>query len=217
MRSHDSVFGFNLPPPSSTESEIESSATEEQDLIKLIVGLGNPGTQYDMTRHNVGFWCVNSLIKKTAIEMVGEDKYALSGEWKLGRGSIVVSKPNTYVNDSGSCVKWLLRRYNANARDLLVVCDDMNLEQGKLRLRRRGGDGGHNGIKSVIGVLGTKEFPRMRIGIGHPPDGINDVEYVLGKMTAGETKMMTVAVNSATEAVICAATLGLTEAMNRFN
>jgi PTH1 family peptidyl-tRNA hydrolase len=93
----------------------------------------------------------------------------------------------------------------------------MNLEQGKLRLRRRGGDGGHNGIKSVIGVLGTKEFPRMRIGIGHPPDGINDVEYVLGKMTAGEKKMMTVAVNSATEAVICAATLGLTEAMNRFN
>ena len=184
---------------------------------KLVVGLGNPGRQYAMTRHNVGFWCVEHLAEEWSISMSERRRHAAIGEGEVEGVPVALAKPRTYVNKSGAAVTSLMARYRATAEDLLVVYDDMDLPQGEMRLRPSGSNGGHNGMKSIIEAIGTQGFARLRIGIGRPPMGVDEVDYVLGTMAPEERKKADEVVARAVQAVICALTEGVDVAMNRFN
>ena len=184
---------------------------------RLVVGLGNPGKQYAKTRHNVGFWCVERLAKDSSIAFSRRYRHAVVGEGTVAGRAVAVAKPRTFVNDSGRAITSLLGRYRASAADLLVVYDDMSLSPGQLRVRPRGSSGGHNGIKSIIGAIGTQEFARVRVGIGHPPAGLDDVQYVLGRMPPEERREVNGAVERAAQAIVCVLNEGVEAAMNRFN
>ena len=184
---------------------------------KLVVGLGNPGRQYANMRHNVGFWCVERLARESSIAFTRRRRHAVSGEGTIRGVQVVLAKPRTFVNDSGRAITSLLARYGASPADLLVVYDDMDLPQGELRLRPSGSAGGHNGMKSILEAIGTQSFARLRIGIGRPPVGVDEVEYVLGAMAPEERKRADEVVERATQAVICALAEGIDIAMNRFN
>ena len=183
----------------------------------LVVGLGNPGDRYRDTRHNVGFRCVDRIAGDHAIELSRRQRRALIGEGVIDGHPVVVARPRTFVNRSGEAVAYLLTRYAATPDRLLVVYDDMDLPLGKLRLRPSGSAGGHNGIKSIIDAVGTREFPRLRIGIGRPAGGDDEVGHVLGTMPPGDRAQMDEAIERAACAVVSVISKGMTEAMNRFN
>ena len=183
----------------------------------LVVGLGNPGDRYRDTRHNVGFRCVDRIAGDHAIELSRRQRRALIGEGVIDGHPVVVARPRTFVNRSGEAVAYLLTRYAATPDRLLVVYDDMDLPLGKLRLRPSGSAGGHNGIKSIIDAVGTREFPRLRIGIGRPAGGVDQVGHVLGTMPPGDRAQVDEAIERAACAVVSVISEGMTEAMNRFN
>lgn len=185
--------------------------------LKLVVGLGNPGKKYSATRHNVGFWCVEHLAEESAITFSQRRRHAVIGEGAIAGIPVALAKPRTFVNESGQAIAFLLARYRASPADLLVVYDDMDLPPGALRLRPRGGSGGHKGMKSVIGAVGSQDISRLRIGIGRPPPGVDDVEHVLGTMPPEERKKTDQAVARAVQAVICMLEEGISVAMERFN
>ena len=186
-------------------------------VSKLIVGLGNVGEQYVGSRHNLGFECVDRLAAQSSLTLSQRHRHTLVGEGVIGGVAVVLVRPRTYVNESGKAVTSLLTRYNAAAKDLLAIYDDMDLPAGKLRLRTGGGPGGHNGVKSIIEAVGTEDFARVRIGIGRPPPDMSDIEYVLGKMTPEEREKADNALERATAAVVFSLTENFDEAMNRFN
>ena len=183
----------------------------------IIVGLGNPGAQYARTRHNVGFWCVDRLAAEHSIGFSRRHRSAHVGEGVVEGHRVVLAKPRTFVNRSGEAVAYLLQRFGVSPEKLLVVYDDVDLPLGKVRLRAKGSAGGHNGIKSIVESLGTQDFPRMRIGIGRPPDGADQVEYVTGTMSKDEQEVVDEAVRRAAQAAVDAVADGMTTAMNRFN
>ena len=183
----------------------------------VVVGLGNPGKRYAQTRHNVGVWCVERLAEKHSIAFSQRHRLAVMGEGAIDGRDLIVAKPRTYVNNSGQAVSYLLTRYRATPDVLMVVYDDMNLPPGKLRLRPGGSAGGHNGIKSVIDALGTEDFPRLRVGIGRPPSGSDEVSYVLGTMSTEEQAQVMEASERAVQAVASVVSEGITAAMNKFN
>jgi PTH1 family peptidyl-tRNA hydrolase len=183
----------------------------------LIVGLGNPGERYEKTRHNVGFWCIDRLGERHSIKINRRSRLALTGEGRIGDEDVVLAKPRTFVNDSGTAVTSLMARYRASAADLLVVYDDMDLPAGKLRLRPDGGPGGHNGIKSIIGALGTQGFARLRVGVGRPGQGDDQIEHVLGRAGAADQSLVDAAVDTAIEVIACYLSEGVETAMNHFN
>ena len=184
--------------------------------MKLIVGLGNPGRKYEQTRHNVGFMVaakVASLIHANPSRSRFEGDFAEghSGE-KLG-----VLCPHTYMNASGKSVRKACDFYKVSPEDVLVVCDDLNLAAGRLRIRRSGSAGGQKGLADIIRHLGTDEVPRLRIGIDRPPDGWDVSGYVLGKFNISEQKVFENATTQAAHAAIVWATEGIGFAMNRHN
>lgn len=183
----------------------------------LVVGLGNPGEQYQKTRHNVGFWCIDRLAEQHSIKMNRRNRLALTGEGRIGVEDVALAKPRTFVNESGQAVTSLMARYRASAADLLVVYDDMDLPAGKIRLRPNGGPGGHNGIKSIIGALGTQGFARLRVGVGRPGPGDDQIEHVLGRANAEEQSLVDAAVETAVEVIACYLSEGVETAMNRYN
>jgi len=183
----------------------------------LVVGLGNPGERYENTRHNVGFWCIDRLGERHSIKINNRNRLALTGEGRIGDEDIVLAKPRTFVNESGQAVTSLMARYRASAADLLVVYDDMDLPAGKLRLRPDGGPGGHNGIKSIIGALGTQGFARLRVGVGRPGPGADQIEHVLGRANAEDQGLVDAAVDTAVEIIACYLSEGVEAAMNRYN
>jgi PTH1 family peptidyl-tRNA hydrolase len=183
----------------------------------IVVGLGNPGDRYRDTRHNIGFRCVDRVAGDHAIELSRRQRRALIGEGVIDGRRVVVARPRTYVNRSGEAVAYLLTRYAVSPRQLLVVYDDMDLPLGKLRLRPTGSTGGHNGVKSIIDAVGTREFPRLRIGIGRPAEGVDQVDHVLGTMSPDDRREIDEAVERAADAVISVISEGITVAMNRFN
>ena len=183
----------------------------------VIVGLGNPGPEYAGTRHNAGFWCIDALAKKHGITLERRNRSAILGEGYIGTCPVVLVKPRTFVNRSGTAINYLTARYAAPIDKLLIVCDDINLAPGKLRLRRKGSAGGHNGIKSVIEAAGSQEFPRLRIGVGRPPEGTGQIEHVIGPMESQDREIVDEAVERAAEAIECLLTDGIDEAMSRFN
>ena len=186
-------------------------------LALAVVGLGNPGPEYADTRHNAGFLCIDTLARRHDIRLARQHRSAIVGEGEIEGRAVALVKPRTYVNRSGIAVQYLQARYALSVDRLLVVYDDINLPPGKLRLRGRGSAGGHNGIKSVIEITGSQDFPRLRIGVGRPPDGIGQVEHVIGAMDQDERDALDGAVARAADAVACLLAEGIDETMSRFN
>lgn len=157
--------------------------------MKVIVGLGNPGPKYEFTRHNIGFLTIDQLAQKLNIEVKQSKFKALYGETRIGQEKVILLKPMTYMNLSGESVNEVLRFYNCEIDDVLIIYDDLDLPAGKMKLRMQGGAGGHNGIKSIIQHLGTQQFKRIKMGIGRP---VNEdvVSYVLGTFSKEEQETL---------------------------
>jgi PTH1 family peptidyl-tRNA hydrolase len=188
---------------------------------KLVVGLGNPGKEYAATRHNIGFAVVDRLAEKFNCSFRKKWRFSAEvAEATVGDASkVVLAKPQTYMNRSGSAVNALLKWSKIEPPQLLVVVDDADLPLGQIRLRASGGSGGHNGLRSIIEVLGgNEEFARLRVGIGRSaPVGADITGHVLGKFAAQERASAEEAETTAVEAIECYLREGLTEAMNQFN
>ncbi|PKM81435.1 MAG: aminoacyl-tRNA hydrolase [Firmicutes bacterium HGW-Firmicutes-14] len=186
--------------------------------MKLIIGLGNPGKNYAATRHNTGFMTIDYLAEKLGIKTDKLKFKSLIGEGLVNGEKVVLAKPQTFMNLSGEAVFDMISWYKAEPGDILVIYDDMDLPLGKIRLRMKGGPGGHNGMKSIIYMIQTEDFPRLRIGIGRPEDErFESVDYVLGKFNEEEGKIMTTAVKKAADAVVAALETGVEQAMNEVN
>jgi len=185
--------------------------------MRLIVGLGNPGERYRRTRHNVGFMVLDALAARAGAKRGREESGAWVASGELGAESVLLVKPLSFMNRSGGPVLGLLRTYGTEPRDVVVVLDDVALPLGELRLRERGGHGGHNGLRSVIDVLGTEEFPRLRIGI-RKEDGTDELaDYVLSEFPKEDVLVVQEMVGYAADAVECLIREGVPAAMNRFN
>jgi PTH1 family peptidyl-tRNA hydrolase len=184
--------------------------------MKVVVGIGNPGKRYEQTRHNLGARVVDRLAADHGVAVRRRRFDALVGEGPIAGGRVLLVKPQTYVNLSGSAVAPLLRWHRGSPEDLLVVCDDLSLEPGQLRLRRSGSSGGHNGLQSIIECLGTDRFARLRIGIGRGR-GADAVAHVLGRFEPEEDALVAPALEAAAEAVVLWLEQGAEAAMNRFN
>ena len=182
----------------------------------IVVGLGNPGRRYKGTRHNVGQEVVHHLAARLRVRLE-DDGWARTGKGRVESAAVLLAIPETYMNVVGQAVRDLLRRRRRSPQELLVVHDEMDLSLGHLRLRPGNGPGGHNGVRSIIEVLGTGTFPRLRLGIGRPPAGEDPAEFVLGRFTPEERRTIDEAVAVAADAVMIAATQGLAAAMNRYN
>ena len=186
--------------------------------MKLIVGLGNPGAEYRNTRHNIGFMVIDKLAEKFGVDVQKKMMRAVTGQGLLDGQKVVLAKPQTYMNLSGQAVVALMNWYKLSPQDLLVICDDLNLDAGRLRLRKKGSDGGHNGLKSITQELGTGDFPRMRLGIGRPSHpGHEQVSFVLGKFGAQDADVLAEVIGRAFEAVAAWTVKGIDAAMNEFN
>ncbi|MDL2292596.1 aminoacyl-tRNA hydrolase [Acholeplasma sp. OttesenSCG-928-E16] len=170
--------------------------------MKLIIGIGNPGEKYDNTRHNIGYLVVDEILKKIKLTARLETKFEAYISIFIHKGEkVIVAKPITYVNLSGNAVYKIMKYYKIDIEDLLVVVDDINLPIGKIRLRELGSDGGHNGLKNIIEVLGTKDFKRIRIGIGLDKElPLNN--YVLGKITQSEYKILSPIIEACSSAAL---------------
>ena len=183
----------------------------------LIVGLGNPGNEYDGTRHNIGFRVVDALA--SAAGAVWEDKrYGFVAQMRVKNAQIVLLKPTTFMNLSGECIAPVLKYHNATAADLVVVSDDIDLPTGKLRIRKGGSAGGHNGLKSVIEKVGTQDFIRLRLGVGREGRSRSSViGHVLGKFTAADRTVMDEVVAEAKNVVGTLFAENVETVMNRYN
>jgi len=186
--------------------------------VKVIVGLGNPGRQYELTRHNVGFMAVDRLAKRWNIAIRQEKHRALIGEGLTPGGErVALIKPMTFMNLSGEAVRSFLDYRKVSVDDLLVIYDDMDTPFGKLRLRYKGSAGGHNGIRSIIGRLGTEQFRRIRVGISRPPAGVDPVDYVLSPFHAEERAALEELLERVCDAAEAAVDGPFEKAMARFN
>jgi peptidyl-tRNA hydrolase, PTH1 family len=185
--------------------------------MRLIVGLGNPGSQYDWTPHNVGFLAMDALAERAGIRVTRPESKSLVGVGKLAGNDVVLAKPQTFMNLSGTAVRMLLERYECGPEELVVVSDEAMLPWGTLRIRERGSAGGHNGLNSIIGSLGTNEFIRIWLGVqpDHPMSGMGD--HVLGVMRKPEREIATQMAQEAAEAVEVILSDGVGKAMTRFN
>ena len=185
--------------------------------MKLIVGLGNPGRAYTQSRHNVGFMCVDGLSKRAGIALSQRRSTVVLGQGRAEREAIVLAKPRTYMNRSGDALAYLVARFGTAPPDMLIVYDDMDLPLGKLRLRAAGSAGGHRGMQSIIDALGSRDVPRMRIGIGRPLPDSGGVEHVLGDFTKDERTSVRESLSAAQDAVLDVIAHGLEWAMNHYN
>jgi PTH1 family peptidyl-tRNA hydrolase len=185
--------------------------------MKMIVGLGNPGFSYRRTRHNLGFMVVNAIARQRVIRLRRGKFRSISGEGSIGRETVVLVRPQTFMNRSGIAVAAAVRRYECALDDVLVICDDVHLPLGKMRMRRSGSAGGHKGIGSIIDSLHSTEFPRLRLGVGQPPEDVDIMSYVLGAFRRGEWPTVRDVIERAGQAAETWVYHGVDEAMNRFN
>ncbi len=185
----------------------------------LVVGLGNPGRKYQDTRHNVGFWVIDRAASETGTSFNEEKtppRYLLA-QTHLWGAKIFFLKPLEYMNRSGGPVQRVASYYNIQPENILVVHDDLDVPFGRLKFVRSGGHGGHNGIRSIIDAIGTKNFPRLKIGIGRPPDGMPADRFVLGKFSRDESQVISKVVDLAVQGVEEFIKNGIDSAMNKFN
>jgi peptidyl-tRNA hydrolase, PTH1 family len=184
----------------------------------LIVGLGNPGEEYARTRHNIGFQCVNLVARRHNLDFDGKRAKARVAEGQIAGQRVVLAKPFTYMNLVGQSIVGLCQWYKVQpAQQLLLIYDDLDLPFGVLRLRERGSAGTHNGMKSVIGQLGSQVFPRIRFGVGQGPPGRDAARYVLGRFTRDEETQLPALQARVADAVEVILREGFTVAMNRYN
>ena len=184
----------------------------------LLVCLGNPGREYEGTRHNIGFLTADELERREGVKINKLRYRALTGEVRAGGQRVLVLKPQTYMNLSGESVKLAGGVYKIPPDHVLVVSDDVALPLGKLRIRAGGSAGGHNGLKNIIAHLGTDQFPRIRVGVGAPEHPDHEmIDWVIGKFSPAEKKVVDEAVSRALDAVLCVIERGVNEAQNRYN
>ena len=186
-------------------------------MIYIVVGLGNPGSEYKLTRHNIGFSVIEALGKEYNISIEKAKFKALVGETKIGDKKVILMKPQTYMNSSGESVKEICDWYKIPTGNIIVIYDDIDIPWKKLRIRSSGSAGSHNGLKSVINLLGSGEFKRVRVGIGKPHINFDLAKYVLGKFSEDEMKDLSSIIDNAKEAVKCIINSDIDTAMNKFN
>lgn len=182
----------------------------------LILGLGNPGEDYRRTRHNAGFWAVEELARKHGATLRGRKGYDLA-EVRFYTEEAYLARPLTYMNLSGKAARKLRRKLGVDPRYILVVHDDIDLKEGTVRIRKGGSSGGHLGIQSIIESLGTTDFPRIRVGVGRPPQGVDPAKYVLAEMRGAELDEFLSWCGRAAAAAEAVIMDGLDAAMNLFN
>ncbi|MCQ6563727.1 aminoacyl-tRNA hydrolase [Paenibacillus mendelii] len=185
--------------------------------MKWIVGLGNPGTAYANTRHNVGFMAVDALAKRFGISVTQSKSKGLLGEGNIAGTKVVLLKPMTFMNLSGESVRGFMDYYKADLADLIVVYDDLDTEIGKIRLRYQGSAGGHNGIKSIIQHTGTQIFNRVRMGISRPQPGMKIADYVLSNFPKSETDQVASMIDQTCDAIEYALKHPFDQTMARYN
>lgn len=185
--------------------------------MKCIVGLGNPGKKYQQTRHNIGFVVLDKLAEQNHWALTQKKFRGLYATEHVDGEKVLLLKPQTYMNLSGESVRAFMDYFEIEVEDLLVVYDDLDLPPGKIRLRKKGGHGGHNGIRNMIDHLGTKEFKRLRVGIGRPETSISVIDYVLGTFPKQEQKAVSESVQEASNACEYWMKHSFNETMNEYN
>jgi len=185
--------------------------------MKLILGLGNPGKRYQKSRHNLGFRVLHSLTRRLKIDLKQRRYKSLMGRGRIGKKRIVLAQPLTFMNNSGVAAASLVRGLKIPLKNLIVVCDDIDLPIGRIRIKKKGSSGGHKGLESIIQHLKSNEFPRLRMGIGRPPQGMDPKEYVLENFTKEENSVVKKAIDRAGEALILLGEEGIIPAMNKYN
>lgn len=184
----------------------------------IIVGLGNPGRDYQNTRHNIGFDVIDVIADKHNISVIEKKHKAIIGKGVIDGQKVILVKPQTYMNLSGESVREVMDYYKVDpTEELIIISDDISLEPGNIRIRKKGSAGGHNGLKSIIQHLGTDQFMRIKMGVGEKPKGYDLADYVLGHFTGDERKVMNEASGAAEEAVRMMMQGDADGAMNRFN
>ncbi|MFI3237769.1 MAG: aminoacyl-tRNA hydrolase [Lachnospiraceae bacterium] len=186
--------------------------------MKIIVGLGNPGKQYEKTRHNIGFEVIDALADKYNVSILEKKHKALIGKGMIGGEKVILVKPLTFMNLSGESVKDAALFYKVDEKtECIVVYDDISLEPGDIRLRKKGSAGGHNGIKSIIGHFGHDMFYRVKVGVGAKPANWDLADHVLGRFTTSEQVLMKEGVDASVKAIELLLTDGMEYAMNKCN
>lgn len=184
----------------------------------IIVGLGNPGSKYSNTRHNIGFDVIDALADVAGISVIERKHKAIVGKGVLDGQRVILVKPQTYMNLSGESVREVIDYYKVDeTQELIVISDDTSLDVGNIRVRKKGSAGGHNGLKNIIAHLGHDTFMRVKMGVGEKPKGYDLADYVLGHFTGDERKVMDEAAKSAIEAIRMMMGGEIDRAMNQFN
>lgn len=186
MEEHSSPFGI----------------LERENMVKMIVGLGNPGSKYEKTKHNIGFMAIDNIAKNLDVTFTDDKNFkAQIGSTFINHEKVYFVKPTTFMNNSGIAVKALLTYYNIDITDLIVIYDDLDMEVSKLRLRSKGSAGGHNGIKSIIAHIGTQEFNRIKVGIGRPLKGMTVINHVMGQFNTEDNIAISLTLDRVVNAV----------------
>jgi PTH1 family peptidyl-tRNA hydrolase len=193
------------------------SLSETRSQIKLIAGLGNPGDAYRTTRHNLGFMVVDNLADTFNIGLEATEPGLVNGRGKIKGREVFMLQPQDYMNLSGPPVNAFLKKFCISYREILVIHDDIDLEIGRLKIQKKGGDGGHKGVRSMIDALGTGDFVRLRVGIGRSGKNVDVVDHVLGQFDARETESLAEFINRASEAAVTVLCHGVNAGMNQFN
>ena len=183
----------------------------------LIVGLGNPEEEYARTRHNMGFDTINKICEKYNVKIIKNKFNGLFEKCNIEGNEVISLKPQTFMNLSGVCVREFANFFKIPTENVLVIYDDMDIEKGEVKIRKKGNSGSHNGMKSVIENLGTIEFPRIRIGIGKPMENEDKIKYVIGKLSNKTKEELEEGIIKAVDAVIEILKNGIDSAMNKFN
>ena len=183
----------------------------------IIVGLGNPGDKYEKTRHNVGFNVIDLLAKEYSIDVSKIKHKALIGEGRVGTEKVILVKPMTYMNLSGESVADICNYYNIDLENLIVIYDDIDLDVGKIRIRKKGSGGTHNGMRSIVKCLGTTDFPRVRVGVSKPEPGRDLANFVLSRFSKDEEVDLKDGFDKAIKAIDCIIREDIDLSMNKFN
>ena len=191
---------------------------EKEITMYMIAGLGNPGKEYNNTRHNIGFAFIDALAQEYDINVMDVKLKALTGKGMIGGQKVLLVKPLTFMNLSGESIRPLADYYKVDPEsELIVVSDDITLSPGGIRIRKKGSAGGHNGLKNIIGQLGTENFKRIRIGVGEKPKGYDLADYVLGHFSKEEQPLMQEGITKAKEALNLILAGNMDQAMNEYN
>lgn len=183
----------------------------------LIAGLGNPGQEYKWTRHNVGFEVISKLAYDYNIDMNKSKFKAQLGEGMINGKKVILIKPLTYMNLSGESISQIMNFYKTDIENLIVLCDDINLPVGNIRIRKKGSDGGQKGLRSIITLLGTENFPRVRVGVGNKPEGWDLKNFVLSRFTQEENDDIIKGITDAGDSVVSIINGKILDAMNKYN